>query len=124
MENLQKLKQAAEEIIAILKKHDIAGFVVLHTPGYSEYLNHIEPTYSCLKLSGGKAKFLAKKEHYENSEKIRDYKVTSTSNMLHCMSTLIGPFALNYYSLSKQIDKITDAEHNGNGHSTQEEQNN
>jgi hypothetical protein len=26
-----------EEIKAVIKKHDLAAFVVLHTPGFSEY---------------------------------------------------------------------------------------
>ncbi len=53
MQYSPKLKKAMEQIKNILKENDIAGFVVLHTPGFSEYLNHFETSYSCAKLVDG-----------------------------------------------------------------------
>ena len=53
MQYSPKLKISISEIKAILEKHDIAGSIVLHTPGNSEYLMHINPTYSCAKLQDG-----------------------------------------------------------------------
>lgn len=38
-----KLKKVMEQIKGILKDNDITGFVVLHSPGFSEYLNHVQP---------------------------------------------------------------------------------
>lgn len=46
MQYSPKLKIAMDEIKQVLKKHDIAGFVVLHTPGFTEYLNRVDPSYS------------------------------------------------------------------------------
>lgn len=44
------LKQAAAEILDILKKHDIAGMVSLQSTTHSEWLFHIEPSWSCIRL--------------------------------------------------------------------------
>lgn len=49
----QKLRDVMEEIKPILKKHDIAAFVLLHEPGFTEYLNHITPSWSCAKVTSG-----------------------------------------------------------------------
>jgi len=42
-----KLKKAMEEIKDILNKHDIAGAVVLHSPGFGEHFIKVDPSYSC-----------------------------------------------------------------------------
>ena len=48
MQYSPKLKKAMEEIAAVIKKHDIAGVVVLHTPNYSEHKMFLQPSYSCV----------------------------------------------------------------------------
>lgn len=53
-----KLKVAMEEIKAVLKKHDIAGVVVLHNNdgpghGHGEYAMVLDPSYSCASLNEG-----------------------------------------------------------------------
>lgn len=53
MQYSPKLKKAMEQIKDILKENDIAGFVVLHTPGFSEFLNHFETSYSAAKFMDG-----------------------------------------------------------------------
>lgn len=45
-----KLRQAMEEIKAVLKKHDIAGVVVLHSPGYGEHYTKLSTSYSAIEL--------------------------------------------------------------------------
>lgn len=42
----QRLKRARIEIEAVLQRHDLAGVVVLHTPGMSEFFYQITPSYS------------------------------------------------------------------------------
>lgn len=39
-----------EEIKAVLNKHDIAGLIVLHTPGNGEFVLKLNPSYSALKM--------------------------------------------------------------------------
>lgn len=45
---LKKLKKARAEIEAVLKRHDIAGFVTLHSPGWGEAFWSIWPSHSIL----------------------------------------------------------------------------
>lgn len=42
-----KLKEAAAEIKAILKKHDIGGYVTLMSETHAEFVMEITPTWSC-----------------------------------------------------------------------------
>jgi hypothetical protein len=44
------LKEIMAEIRAILMKHDIASYILLQEPGFSEYAIAIEPTWSVLQL--------------------------------------------------------------------------
>jgi hypothetical protein len=46
-----KLKEAMEEIKAILKKHDIAAVVNLQSKNHGEYLFELSPSWSCITLS-------------------------------------------------------------------------
>ena len=55
-----KLKEAMAEIKATLKKYDIAGHVVLHEPGFSEYLIEVSPSWSMLKVEGNAIRFRSK----------------------------------------------------------------
>lgn len=41
-----KLKEAMAEINAILNKHDIGGYIMLHEPGFSEFRTRIDPSWS------------------------------------------------------------------------------
>ena len=41
-----KLKEAMAEINGVLIKHDIAGVVVLHEPGFSEFRVRVDPSWS------------------------------------------------------------------------------
>lgn len=41
------LKTAAAEIEAVLVKHDIAGVVLLSSKTHTEYILHVDPSWSC-----------------------------------------------------------------------------
>lgn len=43
-----RLKEAMEEIKAVIKKYDIAATVHLQSPGYSEFLYELSPTWSAI----------------------------------------------------------------------------
>jgi hypothetical protein len=121
-----KLKKAMEEIKAILKRHDIAGMVVLHTPGHSEYLNHISPTYSCAKQEGDMIRFRAKKADFNNSAELRDQCIADTANMFNLISDVGAQNILGLLKVSEQFDKAIDAEHRDgpSGHTSHTTQNN
>lgn len=125
MQYSPKLKKAMEEIKEILRKHDIAGTITLHTVGHAEYLNHITPSYSCAKIDEltGKFELRARKIHFSN-EAERLNKLTATSNMLSLLADVTAKNVLNLINASEVTDKFLNAEHGDEGHSSHSQQNN
>lgn len=106
-----KLKVAAEEIKDILRKHDIAGAVALHTPGHGEFINHILTSYSCAyQYEDNSVRFYSKKEDYSSPEE-QHKQQESTANMLSVLKDLVGYHFLMLETLSERFDKIVDAKH-------------
>lgn len=123
MQYSPKLKKAAEELKAILKKYDIAGSIVIHTPGHSEFVNEITPSYSCATLHHDKIHFKAKRADF-NDEAKRLQVITDTANMMHHLSTVLGENAMRMITVSEQYDKIVDAEYGEGGLTSHTTQNN
>lgn len=119
-----KLKKALEEIKLILKKYDIAANVILHTPGHTEYLVHITPSYSCAWFENDKIRFRARKEDYNGNAMIRDKKIIDTLNMLRLLSDTSGQNALALLTVADQLDKITGAVHESGESTSHTTQNN
>ncbi len=123
MQYSPKLKKAMEEIRDVLNKHDIGAYVVLHTPGHSEYLLKIDPTYSCARFDGDHVRIKALRKDFPNKQAWEE-KVAGTSNMLSLLGSVGGRTAVAILDISKQLDKIVDAEHFDGGHTSHTEQNN
>jgi hypothetical protein len=126
MQYSPKLKKAMEEIKMILLKYDIGAMVVLHTPGHSEYLLRIDPSYSCAKFEGDslirvKAKL---KEDFFGNKEMWTQKVTDTSNMLTLLSEVAMRQGLSLADISKIVDEKVNAEHSGGDHTSHNQQNN
>lgn len=119
-----KLKKAADEIKLILQKYDIAANVILHTPGHSEYLLHITPTYSCAWLENGIVRFRARKADYNGNAMVRDQKIADTLNMLRLLSDTAGQNALALLNVADEFDKRIGADHEDGGHTSHTTQNN
>lgn len=124
MQYSPKLKKAAEEIKHILQKYDIAGNIVLHTPGHSEYLLHITPAYSCAWLENDTVRFRAKKEDYNGNVMVRNQKIADTANMLRLLSDTAGNNALALLQVSDQFDDLINANHGDSSHTSNTTQNN
>lgn len=124
MQYSPKLKKAAEEIKQILNKYDIAANVILHTPGHTEYLLHITPTYSCAWLENDMVRFRARKEDYNGNEIIRDQKIADTLNMFRLLGDTAGKNALALLEVADQFDKRIVANHEDGGHTSHTTQNN
>lgn len=125
MQYSPKLKIAAEEIKAVLEKHDIAGLVVLHTPGHAEYLMKVNPTYSCAKLENDGIRIKAKlQEDFNGDKKAWETTVRDTSNMLNLISEVGGKIVLSVIELSQILDQKVDARHDDGGHTSHSTQNN
>ena len=126
MQYSPKLKMAMEEIKAVLKKHDIGAFCVLHTPGHSEYLMEITPSYSCAKIeSSGNLRIRAKlNEDFGGDKKKWEKSIQDTSNMFHLLSHTGENLTLMLNGISNELDKAANASHFGDGHTTNTTQNN
>ncbi len=124
MQYSPKLKKAAEEIKEVLAKYDIAGAVVLHTPGYSEFVLDITPTYSCAWIQGEQFRIRAKKADYDTLEEWKQ-RIADTANMTHHLSTQVGQLAMNLFHAAELVDKAANADHgDGNGFTSHTTQNN
>lgn len=122
MQYSPKLKKAAKEIQSIIDKYDIAAIVVLHTPGHSEYLMKIDPSYSCAKIMPGGAGLRVTTKGLPRSKKER--VAADTSNMMHLLAETTGMLAMNIIEASKVVDRVTGSDHFGPGHTSREQQDN
>lgn len=94
MQYSPKLKTAMEEVKAILKKHDIAGFVVLHTPGFAEYVNYVSPSYSCAIVTENGMHFRLKQA--EVGKERAKLLAEGTYNMVTLLCDMIAKHAMVY----------------------------
>ena len=129
MEYSPKLKVAMEEIKEILNKHDIAGHVVLHTPGHGEYFTKVDPSYSCafFDMTPGRTgiRFRARlQEDYDGNSAKRQQALTDTSDMMHTLSSVGANMLLNIIEASKMFDKKVGGTHGKGGHSSHTSQQN
>jgi len=125
MQYSPKLKIAMEEIKAILKKHDIAASVVLHTPGHSEYLLKINPSYSCAFCEGNHIRIRAKLQQDFNGDKNAwSQKVSDTYNMIDLLGKVSGETALSLFDIMDLLNKVVEAESFDGGHTSHTTQNN
>jgi hypothetical protein len=116
MQYSPKLKKAMEEIKAVLKTHDIAGSVILHTPGFSEYLNHIETSYSVASHENGGIRVKSKGRDHQH--------LADTVNMIHHFGAISSQQALAYMELEEMLKAKIDIQHGNGNHSSHTEQNN
>lgn len=125
MQYSPKLKRIMQEFKDILKREDIAAIIVVHEPGYSESLVHIEPSYSAAKINRleNSVEFKSAIKHYPSME-ARHKALTDTANMLSHLSVMTGKIAINLCDASAYIDKKIAAIHGGGGYTSQDAQNN
>lgn len=126
MQYSPKLKKAMEQIKAILKEHDIAAMVVLHTPGHSEYVIRIDPSYSCAKFEGeDRIRVKAKlKEDFAGDKNAWEQTLSDTSNMLSLIGEVGARVSMSILEISKTVDEKINAEHRNGGHTSHNQQNN
>lgn len=99
-----KLKKAMEQIKTVLKEHDIAGVVVIHTPGFSEYLNHLDTSYSCAHVSPDGGKITVRLKRSEVGQAKAKQLAEDTYNMIvHLSRVTVGNAAvyIDCYELLK-----------------------
>lgn len=112
-----KLKKAMQEVRQVLEEHDIAGSVVLHTPGFSEYLIHISPSYSCAKIErNGVLRVKASHLNIPFEEKIE--MIISTANMFKLIGETSSHIANQTLSMSRAIDREMNCYHSDSIHTS------
>lgn len=123
MQYSPKLKKIMDQIKDLLKENDVAGFVVLHTPGYSEYLNHLNASYSCAKIEsneGIRFKLLSKEVGRERAKQIAN----DTYNMITHFADTIAMNASHYIDAHELLKKQWGGEEFRGGHTSHDQQNN
>lgn len=108
-----KLKQAMAQIRTILREHDIAGAMVLHTPGYSEYYVHLTPTYSIMTAEPNQEGFRIKMSKEEQRLPENLQKLSDTCNMVDLLGTNMGSLSLpllDLYVSLKELLEITNTD--------------
>lgn len=127
MQYSPKLKKAAEQIKSILKEHDIGASIVLHTPGHSEYLMEISPSYSCAFIDPVQHAVRVRtrlQEDYNGDAAARNKAQEDTVNMFHCLLECTGMHAIQFMEIDKMLATKFKPEHTGGGHSSHNTQNN
>ena len=113
----QRLKVARLEIEAVLQKHDLAGAVVLHTPGLSEWFYQIRPSYSCMWIDegAGVARIKAKLADYLGDQAAQVHDLACTANMVAAMRAELGRGYAMFTYLKPVVDRATGATHTDRG---------
>ena len=120
-----KLKKAMEEIKEVLKKHDIAGYVVIHSQnGFIEYLNHLNPSYSCAFLQDVQLRVKLKTAELPGGQTQAKYLAEKTYNMISLMTDIIVMHASGYIDFQKMLKEKWGGEEGTGNHSAHEHQNN
>lgn len=114
----QRLKIARAEIEGILKKHDLGGVVVLHTPGMTEFFYDITPSYSCVwideKAQMVRIRSMATDYGGDREAQARDR--AATANMMHGFADSLANAAGMFGSIAPLIDELVGAEHTDGVH--------
>jgi hypothetical protein len=108
-----RLKIARIEIEAVLKKHDLAGVVVLHTPGMAEWFYDVRPSYSCLHVdeAAGTARVRSQLADYGGDRQAQLLDQACTANMVAALSGELVRGAGMFSYLGQVVDRATRAEH-------------
>lgn len=123
MQYSPKLKKALQEIDDVMKKHDIGGVVVLHTPGFSEFKSYIDPSYSCAYFDYSipnaiGIRFRAKASELPGGAAERNQKIADTDNLfLHINRNLFVHLEM-FHAAYEQFNKSTGGHDHSGGRQT------
>lgn len=99
----KRLQAAMEEIKATLRKHDVAGLVILNSPTHLEFLYGLSPSWACTEIApSGRLRIVANPEKYPDAAK-REATVNNTIGMVTAMHTMLGQMAGNMQALLSQL---------------------
>jgi hypothetical protein len=107
----KRLKDARAEIEAVLKRHDIAGFVSLHGRNWGEVFWNIWPTYSILIGDFPAIRIKSKAADYRGDTAKQVADQAQTAQMVHHLATSMGGCAVQFLELAGIVNAAVNAEH-------------
>ena len=91
-----------EEIQALLIEHDVAGIVILHTPGGGNCLVEISPTYSCAKFEEDGKEVIIKADRIDfPNEEAMDKKLADTLSIFSTINHFLPTVTYNFLEIEK-----------------------
>lgn len=114
----RRLKIARTEIEAILLKHDLAGVVVLHTPGMTEFFYDVRPSYSCAWIDEAQSRVRIKSlgADYGGDSKAQLHDQAASANLFHGLADNLASAAGMFQHVAALVDHATRAEHTEAAH--------
>lgn len=109
----QRLKIARLEIEAVLDRHDLAGVVVLHTPGMSEFFYSIQPSYSVCWIDEAAGALRVKSNLDRDHAGIAEAQLhdqTATANMTACLDDSLEHAATMFREVNRVVARALRAE--------------
>lgn len=112
--NMPKLDQAMEEINQVLAKYNLAGIVVIHTPGHTRQLAKLDPTYSCVQVvPNGRITLRADlKKDFGGNKAAFEERVMDTADMLKTLvvvtANVILPIGQVQHHLNHLLEQAND----------------
>ena len=109
----QRLKVARAEIEGVLRKHDLGGVVVLHTPGMSEFFYDVRPSYSCVWVDEQAQALRVKslQADYGGDREAQRLDQAATANMVRAFANDLDSAAGMFASVAAVVDRAVQAEH-------------
>lgn len=115
MNHSEKLKALIKEFKARLKDEDVAGVIVLHEPGFAEYLYFVDTSYNVSEIrtieTEGKSVQTIGLVNDDMEESKMEKGMADTANMLHHLGTVLGSLAMKVLSMSQSFDLLVNADH-------------
>lgn len=108
-----RLKLARLKIESILREHDLAGVVVLHTPGMSEFFYDVRPSYSCCWIDEAASAVRVKSlgADYGGNRDAQMHDQAATANMVAAIADNLHSAAGMFGHVQEIVDRATRAEH-------------
>jgi hypothetical protein len=103
------------EIGRILLHYDIAGYVLLCEPGFSEWLIHVNPSWSMMAFEScgpvAAIRFRSKSEDFGGDTEAQRVAIERTANMTEHFRALLFRDAAAFKELSEVLATIYDITH-------------
>ena len=109
-----RLKTARLKIEVVLAEHDLAGVVVLHTPGMSEFFYTIRPSYSIVSLNEGTGELRVRSKldrDYGGDASLQLHDQRATANMTAALADNLWQACQMFAAIDGHVSKALRAEH-------------